>query len=99
MIKLEIMDIDNYVYKLIDENGNEYDFNLEFLDIEESPKIGDYIYVNSKLIDPSYEGYGTSYTFGSLKNNYGKNDILIEDIDVIKVVIGKLEIYLKRLYG
>ena len=83
----------------MDKNNNKYELNLEFNDIEEQPQIGDYIYISAELLNPKYAGYSTSYTFGKLENKYGKENIEIDDIDVIKVKTKKLEIYLKRLYG
>lgn len=99
MIKLKIISKDNYTYKLEDEKNNKYDLNLEFFDIETTPKVGDYIHISAELLNPKYAGYSTSYTFGKLENEYGKSDISLTDIDVIKVVANNLEIYLKRLYG
>lgn len=99
MIKLEIVNKNNYEYKFKDERGNNYILDLEFLDIKGKPEIGDYIYMHEKLLNPKYEGYNTSYTFGSLGNKYGKENIVIGDVDIIKFVIDKKEIYLKRLYG
>lgn len=99
MIKLIIVNKNGYEYDLRDENGNNYNLNLEFLDIEKEPENEDYLYINSELLNEKYEGYSTSYTFGSLENKYGKEDISMDDIDVIKVVIDKKEIFLKRLYG
>lgn len=99
MIKLKIVNIENYKYNLEDEDKHNYVISLEFFDIGEKPKVGDYIYINKELLNSKYEGYSTSYTFGSLENKYGKEDISINDIDVIKVVLEKMEIYLKRLYG
>ncbi len=99
MVKLEILNIDGYKYNLKDEDDKNYIINLEFLDVEEKPKIGEYIYMNKELLNSGYEGYSTSYIFGSLENKYGKENISIDDIDVIKLVLGKEEIYLKRLYG
>ena len=99
MIKLKIVNIDGYKYNLEDEDEHNYIINLEFFDVEEKLKIGNYIYINRELLNSKYEGYSTSYTFGSLENKYGKENISIDDIDVIKVILGKEEIYLKRLYG
>ena len=100
MIKLKIIDVlDDYIYNLKDERGNNYNLNIEFLDIEQSPQIGDYIYMSLELLNQYYDGYSTNYTFGDLKNRYGKDNILLTDIDVIKIVTNNLEIYLKRLYG
>ena len=98
MIKLKIVNIDGYKYNLEDEDEHNYIINLEFFDVEEKLKIGNYIYINRELLNSKYEGYSTSYTFGSLENKYGKENISIDDIDVIKVILGKEEIYLKRLY-
>lgn len=55
--------------------------------------------MSEELLNPKYEGFSNIYTFGSLESKYGKENISITDIDVIKVAINKLEIYLKRLYG
>ena len=99
MIKMEIVKKDNYIYELKDEKENKYTLNLDFCDIEESPKVGDYIYISAELLNPKYAGYSTSYTFGKLENKYGKENISMNDIDVIKVVTNNLEIYQKRLYG
>ena len=99
MIKLKIVNIDGYKYNLEDEDEHNYIINLEFFDVEEKLKIGNYIYINRELLNSKYEGYSTSYTFGSLENKYGKENISIDDIDVIKVILGNEEIYLKRLYG
>ena len=91
------------IYKIFctvkDEKENKYTLNLDFFDIEESPKVGDYIYISAELLNPKYAGYSTSYTFGKLENKYGKENVSMNDIDVIKVVTNNLEIYQKRLYG
>lgn len=99
MIKLEVVKIDNYLYELKDENNVTYNLNLEFLDFEEPLQIGNQISMNSRLLDPEYEEYSTSYTFGNLDNKYGKENLTIDDIDVIKIIKDDKEIYLKRLYG
>ena len=99
MLKLDIVNIDNYLYNLKDEENNNYKLNLDFFDIKEKLKIGDCIYISEELLDPKFEGYSTSYTFGSLDSKYGKSNIEIRDIDVIKIETDHKEIYLKRLYG
>ena len=99
MIKLKIVNIDGYIYDLEDEDKHNYTINLEIFDVDEKLKIGNYICMNKELLNTKYEGYSTSYTFGSLKNKYGKENISLEDIDVITVILDKREIYLKRLYG
>lgn len=99
MVKLKIINIKSYLYDLKDEKGDKYILNLEFFDLAEKPKAGDYIYMKKELLDPKYDGYSTSYTFGSLESKYGKENITTDDIDVIKIVIDNKQIYLKRLYG
>ena len=99
MVKLKIVNIDGYKYDLVDEDKHNYTINLEFFDIKENIKIGNYICMNSELLNTKYEGYSTSYTFGSLENKYGKENISLEDIDIITVILDKREVYLKRLYG
>ena len=99
MIKLIITAKNNYVYDFRDENDKNYTLNLEFLDLNEEVKVGDYICINDQLLDKNYDGYSTSYTFGGLESKYGKTNILMDDVDVIKVGINDKEIFLKRLYG
>ena len=99
MKKLKITKKEDYKYFLEDEIGNKYDFNMSFLDIAEEIGIGDYIVFSDELLNPKYEGYSKMYTFGDLESKYGKNNISLTDIDVIKVVTKDKEIYLKRLYG
>ena len=99
ILKLIIKDINGYEYIFEDEYNNEFKFNFEFLDIEKPLQIKDELDINSELLNPEYEGYSTNYTFGSLDSIYGRNNLSLDDIDVIKVVTDKKEIYLKRLYG
>jgi len=99
MIKLQIVNKNDYMYELEGFDKQQYCMNLEFLDMEENLKEGDYIFFSEELLDSKYEGYSTTYTFGNLENKYGKINISIDDSDVIKIVIDEKEIYLKRLYG
>ena len=99
MMKLRIVEKNDYLYNLEDEINNKYVMSLDFLDIGNSPKVDNYICMNEELLNPKYDGYSTFYTFGSLDSQYGKNDIELDDIDVIKLVMDEKEIYLKRLYG
>ena len=99
MVKLKINNISNYDYELEDTKENKYTLNIEFLDIEEKPKVGDYISISEELLNPRYEEYSTNYTFGSMDSEYGKDNLSPLDIDVIKLEIDKKEILLKRLYG
>ena len=99
MVRLKIINKENYLYDLRDEKENNYQFNLEFFDIDQPPEVGDYISFSEKLLNPSYPGYSTNYTFGNLDSKYGKKDIMPTDIDVIKIETLEKEISLKRLYG
>lgn len=99
MKRLKIEKIENYEYLLEDEDKKSYSLNLEFFDLEENIKNGDYIHIDEKLLDKNYDGYSYSYAFGSLDSKYGKNNISLNDTDVIKLETQKKEIYLKRLYG
>ena len=99
MVKLKIINKNNYDYTLKDEEGRIYNFNLEFLDVEEKIEVGDYISFSEQLLNPKYEGYSASYTFGNLDSKYGKSNIELNDIDVIRVEENEKSIYLKRLYG
>lgn len=99
MVKLEIIEKDNYKYVLENERGLTYTLLLEFFDISESPDVGDEIYFNEQLLNPKYDGYSTSYIFGNLESKYGKANIELDDVDVIKLALEDREIYLKRLYG
>ena len=99
MIKLKIINIDNYIYNLEDEKGKKYIFNLEFMDVENKIDISDFLYFSSELLDPMYEGYSKSYTFSNLNSKYGKRNLKEGDIDIIKVEQDGKEILLKRIYG
>lgn len=99
MVKLRIVNKNNYEYELKDEEQKNYNINIEFLGVEIEPKIDDYIYISAELLNTRYSGYSTNYVFGELDNKYGKENINLADIDVIRVVTTQKEIYLKRLYG
>jgi hypothetical protein len=99
MKELEIIDINNFDYTLKDENDKEYIFNLEFLDIDESLNVGDKIEFSKDLINPNFDGYSLSYTFGNMDNKYGRLNAKLGDYDVIVLEKDGKEILLKRLYG
>ena len=99
MVKLEIINKKDFLYYLKDERNNNYEFSIEFYDIDESPKIGDYIEISAELLNPKYAGYSTFYSFGNLENTCGRKNLNIKDIDVIKIVNKNKELVLKRLYG
>lgn len=99
MISLKIDKINKNLYTLKDIEGTTYEIVLKFLDIDFTLDIGDSLYMNEKMLDERYEGYSTYYTFGNLNNSYGKEDISIKDIDIIRVTSKNKTILLKRLYG
>lgn len=99
MVSLKIEEINKNLYKLKDMNEDVYELILKFLDIDVIPKINDIIYMNEQLLSENYEGYSDFYTFGSLDNIYGKENIYLDDIDVIQVCFSGKKLYLKRLYG
>ena len=99
MIKLEIINKKEGLYYLKDSKNNNYEFSMEFYDIDESPKIGDYLELSAELLNPMYAGYSVLYTFGNLKNPCGRNTTNMNNIDIIKLIMKNKEIILKRLYG
>ena len=99
MVSLKIENVNKNLYTLKDSNEIIYELMLKFLDIYILPNVGDVIYMNEQLLTTSYEGYSPFYTFGSLESIYGKANISLNDIDVIKLCSGEKIFYLKRLYG
>lgn len=99
MISLKIDKINKNLYTLKDIDDTTYEIVLKFLDTDFILDVGDTIDMNEQLLDASYEGYSGYYVFGSLSNSYGKKDISISDIDVIRVTSKNKTIRLKRLYG
>jgi len=99
MEKLKIDKIENNFYHLVDKNNKEYELNLTFYDLEEEPMVGDYIYFNKELLNPNYIEYSTTYFFGPLEEQYGREIQTKNDIDLIKVKIKDKTIYLKRFFG
>ena len=99
MVKLEIINKKEGLYYLKDSKNNNYEFSMEFYDIDESPKIGDYLELSAELLNQMYAGYSVLYTFGNLKNPCGRNTTNMNNIDIIKLIMKNKEIILKRLYG
>lgn len=95
MIKLKIDKINNFTYHLKDYNNKEYKFNLEFLDIEETPQIDDLIIINKDLLKENKH----LLSFGPLDSKYGRKIESNKDKDIIILIINNKEIPLKRLYG
>lgn len=99
MVKLKIINKKDLLYYLQDQKNNKYEFSMEFYDIDTCPRIGDYIEISAKLLNPKYVGYSTLYAFGNLENPCGRDNLDMNDVDIIKIIIGHKEIILKRLYG
>ena len=95
MKKLEINKIDNYVYELKDIYNKIYHFNIEFYNLEKKVKVGDYIYMNEKLLQEEY----CMLNFDVLDNKFGREIKINEDEDIIVLQIDNEKIYLKRIYG
>ena len=99
MKKLIIKSIDNNIYKLIDNKGLEYELNIEFIGLSYELKESDMVEISMELLNPYSNYYSSFYTFGKLNDICGRDNIKLNDIDVIKLIIDNKEIYLKRLYG
>lgn len=99
MVRLRIETKENNTYILKDEKENSYKMSFEFFDIEEMPKVDDYINISAELLNPRYKEYTTYLIFGNMNNICGRKDATPGDTDVIKVEMEDKEIYLKRLYG
>ena len=99
MKKLKIIEVDNYEYHLKDNDNKDYIINIEFQNIDELPKVNDYIYISNELLDKNYREYSNNYTFGPLNSEYGRNINDENNPDIVKIIINDKTIYLKRLYG
>jgi len=99
MEKLKIMKIENNTYTLLNKDGEKFEFNLTFYDLEENLVQGDFIYFNKHLLNPNYKEYNKTYFFGPLDEVYGREIKSKEDIDLIKIKLGDKTIFLKRFFG
>jgi hypothetical protein len=94
MVKLIILEINNYVYILKSENNTKYILNLEFINIDKKVSINNIIYMNKELINEK-----EVYTFGPLNAKYGKKIELETEKDIAILEINDERIYLQRYYG
>lgn len=85
MKKVQVKEINNYVYTLITDDNKTYDINIEFYDT--SVDIGDYIFIDDKVLEET-----NLYAYGPIKENNDPEDL-------IKIVKDDKEIYLQRYYG
>ena len=95
MKKLLITKKDNYKYTLKDIDNNEYQFNIEFYNIEKNPKVGDYLYVSEKILQEN----NAFLNFDSLESEYGRKIESANDDDIVALIVSGEKIYLKRVYG
>ena len=95
MKKFIITNIDNYKYTLLDDKGNTFKLNLEFLDIDYSLQINDTLYLSSTIANNPKN----FYTFGPLNSKYGKPLSPENAEDILIIDNHKSKIYVKRLYG
>ena len=96
MHKLIIESIEGYNYILKDSDNKVYKLNIEFYDIEDNPSIGDYLYINQKLLNKINN---TMVSFGKLDGIYGREIKDENDEDIIGASIKDKVTYLKRYYG
>ncbi len=99
IVKLRIVEINGYNYELLDQSGERYKLNLEFIDVFDQPKENDFIVMEDCLLNSSYEKYSHSYTFGPLDSVYGKENVTQADSDFAVLIVDDEEIPVKRLYG
>ena len=88
MKKLIIQEINNYDYKLIDQDNNIYNKNIEFYS-KYKPQVNDIIYVDDSIINEV-----NLYAFDEV---YDTKNVDIKDI--IKVVSNDKEYYFQKRYG
>ena len=88
MKKLIIKEKNNYDYKLIDQDNNVYNINIEFYS-KYKPQVNDIIYVDDSIINEV-----NLYAFDEV---YDTRNVDIKDI--IKVISNDKEYYMQRRYG
>ena len=95
MKKMIINNQDKYKYELKDKDNKIYHFNIEFYNLKQEPKIGDYIYINENLLQEEY----SVLSFDFLDSKYGRSIDLLDSKDIIVLLINNEKLYLKRVYG
>ena len=89
MKKLKIVETNNYNYLLNTEEGEVFFINIDFIDVDKKPGVGDYIFLPDNILNNK-----NIYTYGKVIN-----DINTKEEDMIKVIVDDQEIYLERYYG
>ena len=85
MVKVKVLEVDNYIYTLEDNNKNTYEINTEFYDTKIDK--GDIIYIDENVLkEPNI------YTYGPLLEEANVEDL-------VKIVKDNKDIYLQRYYG
>lgn len=98
MVKLLVCKIENNNYTLLDEEGTQYQFVLNFFDLQKKPNIGTVILMHQELLNPEYEEYNTTYSFGPLDQPYGRS-VTPESVDFIAIKTDNVITNLKRFFG
>ncbi len=97
MSKLKVVQKDYNNYLLKDNKEKEYNFVLNFDDIEECNF--DYIYMSQELLDENYKEYNKTYSFGKVNSKYARklSEKTIQDL----IIIQKDDevFYLQKYYG
>ena len=92
MIKLLIINIENFKYTLRDKENNEHILNIEFQGI--TPLKYDYLFINKELLMENIP-----LAFGLLDSSYGPKISSQESKNIIVLAHNNEKIYLKRIYG
>ena len=92
MLKLKVINIDEYNNYTLENNSKLYSVNINFTG-DKSPEIGDYIYLPKQIVEEV-----NLYTYGPLNSNLKRyNDD--NEKELMKVITKKEEYYLQRYYG
>ncbi len=97
MEALKILEIGKYNSYVLEEihSKKRYNLILEFYGIK-NPEVGDSIIINSKLLDPKFEGYCQPYAFESCKKSLSEFG---EETEYIVLHSKNEDIVLQRVYG
>ena len=87
MIKLMIVDKDEYCNYVLRDSSKTYKVNINFIGIEK-PSIHDYIYIPEKVLNEK-----VSLNYGTIENEN------INEDELILILKNNQKIYLQRLYG
>lgn len=94
MKELRVIKIDGYRYILMDKDNREYDLNIEIVDTDYNIKIGDIMYISTKVVDKE-----RVFTFGEIDSIYGIDMENINDQEIVVFVSDNAKYYFKRIYG